>query len=123
MGDSGSPANFSLVESPDNECGRQRPRTLGARHSLLIPKRGGRSKGTAAPMAVPFASPPSIRGQDNDERRLGDSTMTQQPELALVQHQLNGLVSARSMDRLTDDDERRYRELCEMERFLLRRSW
>jgi hypothetical protein len=49
--------------------------------------------------------------------------MTQQPELALVQHQLNGLVSARSMDRLTDDDERRYRELCEMERFLLRRSW
>jgi hypothetical protein len=48
--------------------------------------------------------------------------MTESSDLPLIQHQLNILVSARSVDRLTDDDERRYRELCEMERFLLRRS-
>jgi hypothetical protein len=49
---------------------------------------------------------------------------TQDPNsnLSLIQHELNVLVSARSMDRLTDDDERRYRELCEMEKFLLRRA-
>jgi hypothetical protein len=48
--------------------------------------------------------------------------MTLDHDLAFIQHQLNILVSARSMDRLPDDDERRYRELCEMERFLLRRA-
>jgi hypothetical protein len=55
-------------------------------------------------------------------RRGYATAMTQDRDLAFIRHQLNILVSARSMDRLPDDDERRYRELCEMERFLLRRA-
>ena len=38
------------------------------------------------------------------------------PYLELIEHQLNLLVSARMMDGLTEDQERRYRQLCELER-------
>jgi hypothetical protein len=47
--------------------------------------------------------------------------MTQDPDMGLIQHQLNVLVSARAMVGLSAEDELRYRELCELERSLLER--
>ncbi len=40
-------------------------------------------------------------------------------ELDDVQHQLDNLASARSLDRLSSADELRYRKLCRTERALL----
>lgn len=44
--------------------------------------------------------------------------MAQDHDLGLIEHQLNMLVSARMMEGLSPFDERRYRELCEVERSL-----
>jgi hypothetical protein len=55
-------------------------------------------------MAVDGGAPQSLEDQPTSDK-----------------NQLTIAVSARSIDRLSDDDERRYRERCGMERFLLRR--
>ena len=41
-------------------------------------------------------------------------------DLELIEHQLNLLVSARMMDGLTEGQELRYRQLCELERTMRR---
>jgi len=43
-------------------------------------------------------------------------TLSRDNDLGFVRHQLDDLNLARSMDVMSDEDERRYQELCDQER-------